>query len=178
MEEVASGLLSRSRPGLPLFEMSTNSPTLARRLHTRFVEKGMHFLDAPISGGAADADPVYLWQAIRQGSVGRRRSCDGLVDEFLPGSYDNPSAALRIVHKDMMVATELGRELDVPLRFASLALADIMEAMNRGWSERDARGVTLLPQERAGVTIAEERARIDAVPEADPSAPTDRRRGR
>jgi 3-hydroxyisobutyrate dehydrogenase len=226
--------------------MSTNSPALARRLHAAFAENGMHFLDAPISGGAAGArsgrlavwvggdresfdrfrpallsmadqathvgpsgaglvtkivhncssqamqaalaevfvlgvkagaDPVSLWQAIRQGSIGRRRSYDGLIDEFLPGTYDNPSAALRIVHKDMMVATELGRELDVPLRFASLALADIMEAMNRGWSERDARCVMLLPQERAGVTIAEDRARIDAVLTADPPAPTDTRRG-
>lgn len=250
IEEIAqgpNGLLSRPRPGLPLFEMSTNSPALARRLHAAFAEKGMHFLDAPISGGAAGArsgrlavwvggdrasfdrvlpalqsmadnvthvgpsgaglvtkivhncssqamqaalaevfvlgvkagaDPVSLWQAIRQGSIGRRRSYDGLVDEFLPGTYDNPSAALRIVHKDMMVATELGRELDVPLRFASLALADIMEAMNRGWSERDARCVMLLPQERAGVHIAEDKSRVDAVLDADPPAPTDTRRGR
>jgi len=131
-----------------------------------------------VMGVKSGADPVALWQAIRQGSIGRRRSYDGLVDEFLPGTYDSPSAALRIVHKDMMVATELGRELDVPLRFANLALADIMEAMNRGWSERDARCVMLLPQERAGVRIAEDKARIDAVLENDPPAPTDTRRGK
>ena len=130
-----------------------------------------------ILGVKAGADPVALWEAIRQGSIGRRRSFDGLVDEFLPGTYDAPSAALRIVHKDMMVATELGRELNVPLRFANLALADIMEAMNRGWSERDARSVMLLPQERAGVRIAEDPARIQAVLDKDPPAPTDTRRG-
>lgn len=240
------GILARAQPGLALFEMSTNSPALVRRLHAACAAQGVHFLDAPISGGAAGArsgrlvvwvgghrpsydrckplldamadrvthvgpsgaglvtkivhncssqamqaalaevfvmgvkagaDPVSLWEAIRQGSIGRRRSYDGLADEFLPGEYDNPSAALRIVHKDMMVATELGRELDVPLRFASLALADIMEAMNRGWSERDARCVMLLPQERAGVHIAGDQARIDAVLAADPAAPTDTRRG-
>jgi len=240
------GILAGARPGTALFEMSTNSPALVRRLHAAFQEKGMHFLDAPISGGAAGArsgrlviwvggdrpsfercnpvlaamadrvahvgpsgaglvtkivhncasqamqaalaevfvmgvkagaDPVSLWQAIRQGSIGRRRSFDGLIDEFLPGEYDSPSAALRIVHKDMMVATELGRELDVPLRFANLALADIMEAMNRGWSERDARSVMLLPQERAGVHIAEDKAHIAAVLEDDPPAPSDTRRG-
>lgn len=241
------GILSRAKPGTAVFEMSTNSPALVRRLHAACQEKGVHFLDSPISGGAAGArsgrlviwvggdrasfdrcrpaleamadrvthigpsgsglvtkivhncasqamqmalaeafvmgvkagaDPVSLWEAIRQGSIGRRRSFDGLVDEFLPGSYDTPSAALRIWHKDMMVATELGRELDVPLRYANLALADMMEAMNRGWAERDARSTMLLPQERAGVRIAEDKARIQAVLDKDPAAPTDTRRGR
>ncbi len=129
-------------------------------------------------GVKAGADPVSLWEAIRQGSIGRRRTFDGMVDEFLPGEYDNPSAALRIVFKDMMVATELGRELGVPLRFANLALADVQEAMLRGWSERDSRCVMLLPQERAGVHIQEDKARIQAVLDRDPPAPTDTRRGK
>ena len=77
-----------------------------------------------------------------------------------------------------MAATELGRELNVPLRFATLALADIMEAMQRGWSERDARSVMLLPQERAGVQIREDTARIQAVLVKDPPAPTDTTRGK
>ena len=241
------GILSRAQPGTALFEMSTNSAELVRRLHAAFAEKGAHMLDSPISGGAAGAlsgrlamwvggdratfdrckpaleamadrvvhvgpsgaglvtklvhncssqamqaalaevfvmgvkagaEPVALWEAIRQGSIGRRRSYDGLIDEFLPGFYDSPSAALRIVHKDMMVATGLARELGVPSRFASLALADIMEAMNRGWAERDARCVMLLPQERAGVRIAEDPSRIQAVLDNDPPAPTDTRRGK
>ena len=131
-----------------------------------------------VMGVKAGAEPVALWQAIRQGSIGRRRTFDGLVDEFLPGSYDAPSAALRIVHKDTMAATALGRDLGVPMRFANLALADLMEAMNRGWAERDARAVMLLPQERAGVQIKEDLARIQEVLDADPPAPTDTRRGK
>lgn len=247
IETVADGILSRARPGLALFEMSTNSVELVRRLRDAFAAKGAHMLDAPISGGAAGAvsgrlamwvggdravfdrckpaldamadravhvgpsgaglvtklvhncasqtmqaalaevftmgvragaEPVALWEAIRQGSIGRRRSFDGLVDEFLPGTYDNPSAALRIVHKDMMVATGLARELGVPMRFAELARADIAEAMNRGWAERDARSVMLLPQERAGVHIQADKSRIQAVLDKDPPAPTDTRRGK
>ncbi len=118
-----------------------------------------------------------MWEAIRQGSIGRRRSFDGLADQFLPGNYDQPEAALRIIQKDMMLATGLARDIGVPMRFATMALADIQEAMNRGWAERDCRSVMLLPQERAGVSIAVDPAGVDEVMRRDPAAPTDTKRG-
>lgn len=250
IEQVAlggNGLIEGVRPGSAYFEMSTNSVEMARRLHAGFVERGAHFLDAPISGGPggavraklaiwvggdkavyqryepvlramgdkpihigaigaglvtkvvhncssqavqaaiaelfvlgvkAGAEPVALWEAIRQGSIGRRRTFDGLANHFLDGNYDDPvEAALRIVHKDTLVATELGRDLDVPMRIANLALADLCEAMNRGWAERDARAVMLLPQERVGVSIAASPDAIREVFRRDPAAPTDIRFG-
>src|SRR5690606_37658588 len=111
----------------------------------------------------AGAEPLALWEAMRQGSLGRRRTFDGLIDEYLPAKYDPPHAALRIIHKDMTLATDLGKKLGVPLRFSNLALADIQEAMNRGWAERDCRSVMLLPQERAGVEIKVDPKEIDEV---------------
>jgi 3-hydroxyisobutyrate dehydrogenase-like beta-hydroxyacid dehydrogenase len=128
-------------------------------------------------GVKAGAEPLALWRAIRQGSVGRRRSFDGLIDQYLPGAYDAPHAALRIINKDMTLATGFARELGVPMRFANLALADIQEAMLRGWAERDARCVMLLPQERIGVQIAVDPAGISNVLRNDPPAPTDTKHG-
>ncbi|WP_064736074.1 NAD(P)-dependent oxidoreductase [Azohydromonas australica] len=128
-------------------------------------------------GVKAGADPLALWRAVRQGAIGRRRTFDGLVDQFLPGEYDAPQAVLDIMHKDTLAATELGRELGVPMRFANLALADLQEAVNRGWSRRDGRCVMLLPQERAGVAIRVDPAAIRAVLREDPPAPTDTRHG-
>jgi 3-hydroxyisobutyrate dehydrogenase len=130
-----------------------------------------------VLGVKAGADPLSLWKAVRQGALGSRRTFDGFVDQFLPGQYDQPQAALRIIHKDMLLATDLARELDVPMRFASLALADIVEAMGRGWAERDCRSVMLLPQERAGVRIAVDRSDIRDVLRNDPPAPTDTKHG-
>jgi 3-hydroxyisobutyrate dehydrogenase-like beta-hydroxyacid dehydrogenase len=130
-----------------------------------------------VMGVKAGADPLSLWKAVRQGALGSRRTFDGFVDQFLPGQYDQPQAALRIIHKDMLLATDLARELDVPMRFANLALADIIEAMNRGWAERDCRSVMLLPQERAGVRIGVDLADIREVLRADPPAPTDTKHG-
>lgn len=128
-------------------------------------------------GVKAGAEPLALWEAIRQGSIGRRRTFDGLADRFLPARYDQPDAALKIIQKDMMIATGLAREIGMPLRFASLALADIVEAMNRGWGERDCRSVMLLPQERAGVQIAVSPESVKEVMQRDPPAPTDTRFG-
>jgi 3-hydroxyisobutyrate dehydrogenase len=133
--------------------------------------------EAFVLGVKAGADPLPLWEAIRQGAVGRRRTFDGLVGQFLPANYDEPQAALRITYKDMMIATDLGRELGVPMRFANLALADTTEAMNRGWAERDCRSVMLLPQERAGVSIAVSPDAIKDVMRRDPAAPSDTRYG-
>lgn len=130
-----------------------------------------------VMGVKAGAEPLSLWEAIRLGSIGRRRTFDGLVDQFLPGNFDQPQAALRIVEKDMMLATELGRSVGAPMRIANLALADITEAMNRGWAERDCRSVMLLPQERVGVNIKVDPDDIQEVLRKDLPAPTDTRYG-
>ena len=216
------GLLSGIRTGAAFFDLSTNSPTLVRRIHATFAERGAHMLDAPVSGGPRGArtgklalwvggdrtvfdrhkplldamgdqaryvgpigagsiaklvhncagyalqcalaevftlgvkggvEPLMLFEAVRQGAVGRRRTFDGLIDQFLPGIYDPPAFALRLAHKDVSLAVALGAELSVPMRMANLALAELTEAMNRGWGERDSRVAMLLQQERAVVNI-------------------------
>ncbi len=231
VEAVATELLEGLQPGRAYFDLSTSSPTLARRLHARFAERGTHLLDAPVSGGPTGAqsgklaiwvggdeavfnqhkavldaigdqvfyvgpigagcvtklvhnctgytlqaalaevftlgvkagvDPLALWQAVRQGAVGRSRTYDRLLNNFLAGVFDPPSFALRLAHKDMTLATELGRELHVPMRAANLALEELTEAMNRGWAGRDSRVAMLLQEERAGVDIKVDPARLES----------------
>jgi 3-hydroxyisobutyrate dehydrogenase-like beta-hydroxyacid dehydrogenase len=221
-----AGLLAAMRKGAALFDLSTNAPALVRRLYAAFAERGVHMLDAPVSGGPRGAktrklalwvggdravfdrhkalldaigdqaryvgpigagsvaklvhncagyaiqcalaevftlgvkggvEPLALFEAVRQGAAGRRRTFDGLVDQFLPGVYDPPAFALRLAHKDVSLAAALGAELGVPMRMASLALMELTEAMNRGWGERDSRVAMLLQQERAGVEIKVDR---------------------
>jgi 3-hydroxyisobutyrate dehydrogenase len=228
------GLIEGMRPGAVWFDLTTNSPALLRRLHTRFAERGVHVLDAPVSGGPVGAEtrrlalwvggdeavfqqylpvlqaigdqpyyvgpigagavaklvhncagyaiqsalaevftlgvkagvePLALFQAVRQGALGRRRTFDRLVDQFLPGVFEPPSFALRLAHKDMTLATELGREHHVPMRIANLALEELTEALNRGWGERDSRVAMLLQEERAGVEIRVDEADLRAAME-------------
>jgi 3-hydroxyisobutyrate dehydrogenase-like beta-hydroxyacid dehydrogenase len=104
-------------------------------------------------GVKAGIDPLAIWQAVRQGAVGRRGAFDGLPDQFLANNYDPPAFALRLAHKDVSLACALGRELGVPMRLGNLVLAEMTEALNRGWGGRDSRAAMLLQIERAGVAI-------------------------
>ena len=216
------GLLAGFTDGKVYFDLSTNSPGLVRRIHEVFKRRGIHMLDAPVSGGPrgaesrrlalwvggdedvfkryrpvldaigdqpyyvgpigagsvaklvhncagyivqtalaevftmgvkAGVEPIALWKAVRQGAGGRRRTFDGLADQFLPAKFEPPSFALRLAHKDVTLATALGRELKVPMRLANITLEEMTEALNRGWAERDSRVAMLLQEERAGVEI-------------------------
>ena len=105
-------------------------------------------------GVKAGVEPLALWKAVRQGTTGRRRTFDGLMDKFLPGTYDPPSFALKLGHKDVSLATALGREVGVPMRLANLALDELTEALNRGWGDQDSSSFMLLETERAGIELA------------------------
>ena len=233
VEAVAAELIDSMKPGSTWFDLSTNSPTVIRKLHARFAEKNIALLDAPVSGGPTGAksrklalwvggdktvfdrhravldaigDQVRyigpigaglvaklvhncagyaiqtalaevftmgvkagvpaldLWAAVRQGSLGRIRTFDRLGKQFLQGSFDPPEFALKLAHKDVSLACELGREMSVPMRVANLAYADMTEALNReGWGARDSRVPMLLQEERAGVSIKVPAEDIQAV---------------
>jgi 3-hydroxyisobutyrate dehydrogenase len=113
-------------------------------------------------GVKAGVEPLALFEAVRQGALGRRRTFDGLIDQFLPGTYDPPAFMLRHAHKDVSLAVALGKEVSVPMRACNLTLEEMTEAMNRGWQERDSRSAMLLQQERAGVKIAVDAEKLQA----------------
>jgi len=223
------GLIAGIKPGAAYFDLSTNAPSVVKKINAAFAEKGAHMLDAPVSGGPAGAasrklaiwvggdesafnahkavldamgdkaayigpigsatvaklvhnmsgyavvcalaetfamgvkagvEPLVLWQAVRQGAAGRRFTFDALIDQFLPGKYDPPAFSLKLAHKDVSLANALGRELGVPMRLCNLTLAEMTEAMARGWGGRDSRIVMMLAQERAGVEIAVDAERL------------------
>jgi 3-hydroxyisobutyrate dehydrogenase-like beta-hydroxyacid dehydrogenase len=215
-----NGLIEGFRKGSAWFDLSTNAVDVVRSLHATFAEKGIDFLDAPVSGGPkgansgklaiwvggdkaafdkylstlsamgdqavyigpigagsiaklthnaasaavnvvlsevftmgikAGVEPLALFEAVRQGASGRNRMFDRLADHFLTGSYDPADFALRLIHKDVSLACQLGRDVGVPMRLTNMALMELTEAMNRGWGARDSRVGSLLQQERAGI---------------------------
>jgi 3-hydroxyisobutyrate dehydrogenase len=113
-------------------------------------------------------DPVDLWQAVRQGALGRRRTFDRIPDQFLVNKYSPPAFALKLAHKDVTLAVGLGRELGVPMHICEYTLKEMTEALNRpGWAAMDSRIPMTMQLERAGVTIQGDPARIKAVLDAE-----------
>ena len=57
------GLLSGMEESKVFFDLSTNSPTSVRKIHQVFVSKGIHMLDAPVSGGpkGAESGRLAIW---------------------------------------------------------------------------------------------------------------------
>ncbi len=104
-------------------------------------------------GVKAGIEPLAIWEAVREGAIGRRGAFESMTDQFLPNKYEPAAFALRLAHKDVSLATALGRELNVPMRLSNLALADLSEGLNRGWGHRDSRSIMILQTERAGVEI-------------------------
>ena len=216
------GLAEGLSEGKVYLDLSTSSPDLIRRIHAELTPRGIHVLDAPVSGGPdgartgrlaiwvggdmeiyervkpvldsigdepyyvgpvgagsiaklvhncagyivqtglaevftmgvkAGVDPLDLWLAVRQGALGRRGVFERLAEHFLIDSYDPPDFALRLARKDMDLACQVGRQYDVPMKLANLALAEMTEALNRGWADRDSRVSMTLQEERAGVNV-------------------------
>ena len=51
----ADGIIHGAVPGTVWADLSTGSPTVMRKLYAVFKDKGIHVLDAPVSGGAIGA---------------------------------------------------------------------------------------------------------------------------
>jgi 3-hydroxyisobutyrate dehydrogenase len=219
----AHGIIHGAIAGTVYADLSTGSPTVMRRLHAAFKGKGVHVLDAPVSGGVRGAErgslqvmvggdegiyrevktvlqavgdkvgymgpigagtiaklvhntislstralvaegftlgvkagvkPEALLEALRGASFGQ-----GLIlSEVIPnvvftGDFDRVRFALRLARKDVGLATELAREYDVPMPLAAVVEQIMMEAVARGWGDRDSTAPWLLQEEAAGVQV-------------------------
>ena len=119
-------------------------------------------------GVKAGMDSVDLWAAVRQGALGRKRTFDRVVDQFLVNRYDPPAFQLKLAHKDVSLAVGLGRELGVPMHICEYTLAEMTKALDRpGWAAKDSRIPMTMQLERAGVTIQGDPARIKAILDAE-----------
>ena len=235
-EAIGDEMLGSLKKTAAWFDLSTNSPTVVRRINAKYAAKGIQMLDAPVSGGPegaksgklallvggdkptfdrfkpvldsigdqviyigaigagsvaklvhncagymiqtalaevftmgvkAGVDPLELWAAVRQCSLGRQRTFDRLGKQFLQNKFEPADFALNLAHKDVTLATELAREIGVPMRMAALTHAEMTEALNRGWGQRDSRAPMLLQEERAGVKIEVDAKPIEEVLKRD-----------
>lgn len=217
------GIIHGAIAGTVYADLSTNHPTVMRRVYAAFKDKGVHVLDAPVSGGvwgaqrgtlqvmvggdesifrevksvlSAVGDKVGYMGAIGAGSIAklvhnmvsittRQIMAEGftlgvkagvkpeailealrgasfgqglLLSQMVPnvifkGDFDTVRFALKLARKDVGLATEVAREYNVPMPMAALGEQILMEAMARGWADRDSCAPWLLQEEAAGVQV-------------------------
>jgi len=98
--------------------------------------------------------PQKLLDAVRDGAYGRNTSLAGLKSIF-KGKFDSVQATVDIIRKDVGLATGLGRELEVPMAIASRVEQDLIEAVARGFGEKDMRLAFTVQEDRAGIKVRE-----------------------
>ena len=105
-------------------------------------------------GVKAGVEPEAVWECMRRGSLGRMRVLhEGLVRSMFRGEYEPASFALNLAYKDISLATELAREYDVPMPMTTLAEQIALQAMNRGWGDKDSSITVVLQEEQSNVEV-------------------------
>jgi 3-hydroxyisobutyrate dehydrogenase len=223
----ANGIVHGAMAGTIYADLSTGSPTVMRKLHAAFKDRGVHVLDAPVSGGVwgaqrgtlqvmvggdeaifnevkdvlkgvgdkvgymgaigsgtiaklvhnmisiaarslvaegftlgvkAGVKPEALLEAIRGASFGQGLMLSQMIPNVIfTGSFDTVRFALKLARKDIGLATELAREYDVPMPMATVAEQIMIEALARGWGDKDSTAPWMLQEEAAGVVVRQTR---------------------
>jgi len=78
---------------------------------------------------------------------------EGLRKTVFRGQFDPPSFRQALARKDIGLANELGRELNVPMPVANLVEQISIQIGNRGWGDMDTHVIYRLQEEAAGVEI-------------------------
>ena len=101
-------------------------------------------------GVKAGVEPKVLWECVRRGMMGRMHVLHYQVPQTVfRGRFETETFPLKLLRKDVRLATDLGRELNVPLPVANIAEQILVAAVNRGWGDKAAYTVTFQLQEEA-----------------------------
>ena len=114
------------------------------------------------TGVKAGIDARTLVKVFTEAALGNMMNLKvRLPATYLRGNFE-PRFSLALARKDLGLALELARATDTPMRLAAICEAEMIEALARGWANRDASIFLTLQEERANVQVR-------LVPE-DPSA--------
>jgi len=101
----------------------------------------------------AGVAPETIVDVFKNAALGQMMSLNvRLPATYLRGNFD-PRFALKLARKDLGLALELARAYDTPMRLGALCEQEMVEAMARGWADRDASIFLTLQEERAQVQV-------------------------
>ena len=105
-------------------------------------------------GVKAGVKPEALLEALRGASYGQGLMLSQMMPNVIfKGDFDTVRFALKLARKDVGLATELAREYEVPMPMATLFEQTMVEALARGWGDKDSTSPWMLQEEAAGVKV-------------------------
>jgi 3-hydroxyisobutyrate dehydrogenase len=105
------------------------------------------------TGVKAGIDAATIVKVFNEAALGQMMSLKvRLPTTYLCGDFD-PRFSLALARKDLGLALELARATDTPMHLAALCEQEMIEAVDRGWADRDASIFLTLQEERAGVQV-------------------------
>jgi 3-hydroxyisobutyrate dehydrogenase len=110
-------------------------------------------IEALVLGQKAGLDPRQLAEVISNSS-GASRSFTSAVPEILRRNFE-PGFTIDLQHKDVSLATDLGRLLGVRLLAGSLAAQVLQEARGAGYGKKSIFAAVLPLEQNAGIEVKE-----------------------
>jgi 3-hydroxyisobutyrate dehydrogenase len=102
-------------------------------------------------GVKAGVGPQTLYEAVSKSS-GNTERMQSFPDSLFKGDFD-PGFQVDLAAKDVGLATQMGREMGIPMELSNLVQQRYIEAQGRGWGKLEASVVIRLQEERAGVEV-------------------------
>ena len=105
------------------------------------------------TGVKAGIDAATIVHVFNEAALGHQMSMKvRLPATWLAGDFA-ARFSLALARKDLGLAMDLARETATPMRLAALCEQELLEAIGRGWADRDASIAATLQEERAGVQV-------------------------
>src|SRR5712692_4630846 len=105
------------------------------------------------TGVKAGIDAATIVEVFNEAALGHQMSLKvRLPATYLRGNFA-PRFSLALACKDLGLALDLARATHTPMRLAALCEQELIEAIGRGWADRDASIALTLQEERARVTV-------------------------
>ena len=116
---------------------------------------GLAIGEGIVLGAKAGVDPQMLWRCMHWGLDAQLHQLAATFSETVfAGNFAAPASfGIGLSRKDVGLATELGRQQDVPMPIAALVEQIMIQAVNRGWSDQSTASLFRLQEEAAGIEV-------------------------
>jgi len=129
-----TGLLEAAAPGQVIIDLSTAAPASTRRIHAALAERGVEYLDAGISGGAAAAEKGTLTIMVGGSDAALARVrwvFEPIASKVVPMGPSGAGHSTKLLNNFLNAVTLAATaEVMVAARKAGLDLAAVLDVIN------------------------------------------------